>query len=253
MTEQKTFGGLPEDELAYYFSVLQALEGADASSSSPCTEELRGVLDAFRMACTNLPIQPARVAAAREALDSVLSARGDLLSRTAVVHATHLQSRAAQTAPRAAYLAKSCYVQQEMQCVLPGIYIGSYHPAANKEILRKSKITHVCCCIGVQPRFPGDFSYVCLAADDRAGYNVAQHFPETFAFIDDAVSRGGSVLVHCGAGISRAPTILAAYLIQKLGVSANDAVQMIRKVRSCASPNVGFMDQLRDFEASRRK
>ena len=37
------------------------------------------------------------------------------------------------------------------------------------------------------------------------------HLPRACRFIEDAVSRGGRVLVHCVMGVSRSTTVVAAY------------------------------------------
>lgn len=233
---------LPDLELSYYFAVLQALEGATRKDDG-----LVEAMDEYRMACTNLPISFERIASSKEVLVRAMATRADLVEKVEAIVAVHTTSLSA--GPKSSYLTKSCYVQQEMQCVFPGLFVGSYHPAAKKDLLQRHKITHICCCIDVLPRFPEVFSYLCLSADDRAGYDMSQHFSESFSFIDEAVVRGSGVLVHCGAGISRAPTILAAYLVRKLGIGALQAISMIRKVRSCAAPNLGFVQQLKEFEA----
>ncbi|GAB1420625.1 hypothetical protein MASR2M15_07340 [Anaerolineales bacterium] len=50
------------------------------------------------------------------------------------------------------------------------------------------------------------------------------------AFMDKAIENGGKVFVHCGLGVGRAPTMLAAYLIYK-GEEVDEALEKIRKVR----------------------
>ena len=40
-----------------------------------------------------------------------------------------------------------------------------------------------------------------------------EHLAEGVAFIQEEIKRGGSVYIHCGSGIGRAPTMAAAYLI----------------------------------------
>jgi dual specificity MAP kinase phosphatase len=61
------------------------------------------------------------------------------------------------------------------------------------------------------------------------------------------------VLVHCGAGVSRSASLVAAYLIQSGACeSAEDAVSYCRKRRSCVAPNEGFLAALVAFAASQR-
>ena len=50
------------------------------------------------------------------------------------------------------------------------------------------------------------------------------------AFVGDEIERGGKVYIHCGVGVGRAPTMTAAFLMTT-GLSAEEALQQIKKVR----------------------
>lgn len=62
--------------------------------------------------------------------------------------------------------------------------------------------------------------------------------------IDEIKSKGGSVFVHCHAGISRSATVCIAYLMQKKHMSLSDAYKFVQSKRPIISPNLGFMGQL---------
>jgi protein-tyrosine phosphatase len=49
-------------------------------------------------------------------------------------------------------------------------------------------------------------------------------------FIAEEIARGGGVYVHCGAGVGRAPTTAAAYLVST-GLTPDEAWARIRAVR----------------------
>ena len=239
---------LPEDAIEYFF-LSHNLATTAAGDSAPLTS----ALEDYRMAATNLPVNTERLAAARTALDAALKA-AQLLDAVGAKWAGRKEEAASAEKARAAAAGKPAglwnkpvYTNKVMQEVQPGLFVGSYHPAADAAYLKQHGVTHVCCCIDVKARFPSEFQYITLPAADANGYNIAQHFDETYEFIAKALATGG-VLVHCGAGISRAPTIAAAFLIRRLGVTAHVAVAMIRKVRECASPNAGFFSQLQVFE-----
>ena len=86
--------------------------------------------------------------------------------------------------------------------------------------------------------------------DDReeAAATLAASFGPIVSFIEEARQADGTVFVHCGAGISRAPSAAAAYLIWKLRIPAGDAIGLLRRARSCVRPNVGFVGQLKEWE-----
>jgi len=50
------------------------------------------------------------------------------------------------------------------------------------------------------------------------------------AFIQDEIEQGGGVYVHCGAGVGRAPTLAAAYLVST-GLKPDQAWARIRAAR----------------------
>lgn len=239
---------LPADDIDYFFTA-----DTTAREASVKDAQLDSALEAYRMATTNIPIDQDNVTATRANLDAELRRLG-LADKVATAATVQSGSRLAQQqlASKGGYQNKSCYVQTKMHLVLPRLYVGSYHPASDREVLNAAGVTHICCCINVAARFPGEYQFMNLPADDTATYDMAQHFEETFAFIEKALTSGGTVLVHCGAGISRAPTITAAYIIRKLKVSHHSAVQMISSVRPCASPNLGFRKQLEVFSAQQR-
>lgn len=71
-------------------------------------------------------------------------------------------------------------------------------------------------------------------------------------FIDNAIVRDGKVYIHCSAGVGRAPSMAAAYLISK-GFRAEDALGKIRRVRPFIRPTPSQMLALKEFEKSDRQ
>ena len=65
---------------------------------------------------------------------------------------------------------------------------------------------------------------------------------------DDVKARGGRVLVHCHAGVSRSATVCMAYIMKTLGYNLRSAYDYVKSRRSCVSPNLHFMGQLLEFE-----
>ncbi|BDR91416.1 protein-tyrosine phosphatase family protein [Vulcanisaeta souniana] len=48
-------------------------------------------------------------------------------------------------------------------------------------------------------------------------------------WIDRNIMNGKPVLVHCHAGIGRSPTVIAAYLMYRRGLNANDAIEVVSR------------------------
>jgi len=53
-----------------------------------------------------------------------------------------------------------------------------------------------------------------------------------------------TVFVHCVAGISRTPTVVAAYLASRQGASGLDALARVTEAHPRANPNAGFLEAL---------
>lgn len=83
---------------------------------------------------------------------------------------------------------------------------------------------------------------------DSSNQSLLRHFPAAIAFIKDGMSRGGSVLVHCYAGVSRSATCVIAYLMQERDMNFEDAFSFASKQRPVIFPNMGFQRQLTEFE-----
>jgi len=61
------------------------------------------------------------------------------------------------------------------------------------------------------------------------------HLDAACAFIAEHITKG-CVLVHCGAGLSRSVSVVAAYLCRYAGMSLSEAVNYIKDKRQGACP-----------------
>jgi atypical dual specificity phosphatase len=84
----------------------------------------------------------------------------------------------------------------------------------------------------------GRFDILCLPLVDGAGNN-RRVFNRAVFFIDEAVSAGKKILVHCHAGRSRSVCILARYFMMKKGMTKNMAIETIARKRAiCLSQGI---------------
>ena len=65
-------------------------------------------------------------------------------------------------------------------------------------------------------------------------------------FIAEEIARGGGVYIHCGAGVGRAPTMAAAYLVST-GLTPDEAWARIRAVRPFIRIKPGQVAQIERF------
>lgn len=82
---------------------------------------------------------------------------------------------------------------------------------------------------------------------DHPTTNISRYFQQAADFIQNALTCGGRVYVHCLMGMSRSSTCVIAYLMLKRGMSAVEAIRTIKAKRNIR-PNEGFLQQLADLD-----
>ncbi len=133
--------------------------------------------------------------------------------------------------------------------VTPQLYVGPQYRRRGKRLLERSGIT-----AGVNLRVEYDDAahglalprYLHLPTVDDAAPSIA-HLNQGVEFIRSVVAEGGKVYIHCGAGVGRAPSLAAAYLVAE-GRSLEEALAMIRAVRPFITITPPQMEQLKNFE-----
>ncbi|XP_014234050.1 dual specificity protein phosphatase 15-like [Trichogramma pretiosum] len=138
-----------------------------------------------------------------------------------------------------------------MNKVLPGLYVGNYRDSKDAAQLERFEITHILAIHDAARRLHSDKHYLCIMAADTPDQNLSQYFSICNDFIHSARLRGGNVLIHCLAGMSRSVTVAVAYIMSITDLTWKDALKVVRVGRSVANPNVGFQQQLEDFESTR--
>ncbi|CAL1152091.1 unnamed protein product [Cladocopium goreaui] len=218
--------GIDAKALRAFFLAQDTLEGSSIKGQQ--REEVQIALDHLRQAATNAAIPEETNGALQAALKALSSAGLQVCT-------SH---------PR----------QDVCHQVLPALLLGGW-AALGKDCgeLRKRHVTHVVSIISADqrrlPEFIRGHLHIHSFDSEDAAQKLGERFPEICRFIDAARNEPrGVVYVHCGAGISRAPTATASYVMWKFGVPAAVAIRLIRAARPCIRPNVGFARELRQWE-----
>jgi len=134
-----------------------------------------------------------------------------------------------------------------MNKILPGLYVGNFRDAKDVKQLKENNITHIVSIHDNAKKILEDKDYLCIIASDTPQQELSQFFPQVSRYIHKARLDGGSVLVHCLAGVSRSVTVTAAYIMTVTDLGWREALNAIRGARSVANPNYGFQKQLQNF------
>lgn len=90
--------------------------------------------------------------------------------------------------------------------------------------------------------------YVKISIEDSPSANLSQYFDKVADKIDEVRRRGGKVLVHCVAGVSRSASLCIAYLMKHKNMQLRRAYLHVKARRPIIRPNPGFFRQLVEFE-----
>jgi hypothetical protein len=132
--------------------------------------------------------------------------------------------------------------------IVPGLHLGGQHRQHGWPRLRARGVTAVVnlrvewddLALGLAPE-----RYLYLPTVDDAAPSLG-HLRQGAEFIAEELERGGGVYVHCGSGIGRAATMVAAYLVST-GRSPEEAWAEIRRVRPFIRPSAVQIEQLEAF------
>lgn len=97
-------------------------------------------------------------------------------------------------------------------------------------------------------KYAGNRNWLHIDVDDDS-VNITQHFQHVIDHVEAARKRGDCVLIHCMGGVSRSPTLMAAYLMWKHQWSAQTSLDYIYTRRTVIRPNDEFVKQLHAYES----
>ena len=143
--------------------------------------------------------------------------------------------------------------------VIPGLWLGNRHAAADAKFAAEKKIRAVYNCskdipfldaIPRQYRVPVD--------DSRQEPDIGNLEKWSFEIVYKishemrrAHEEGSAVLVHCAAGMQRSAASVAMYLIATRNMTADEAMRFIRSKREIAFiPEANFEKSIRGFETT---
>jgi protein tyrosine phosphatase len=137
---------------------------------------------------------------------------------------------------------------EEPSQILPNLFLGSQESARKfpAQVLVSALTAEEYQRYKVNP--PPTVEWHRFILDDDDTEPIGCMFESVHAILHSALLRGKRVLVHCAAGVSRSPTLVAAFLMLEKSWSRKQAIEWITRRRLFICPNDGFMQQLKDLE-----
>ncbi|KAH8877785.1 Dual specificity protein phosphatase 19 [Schistosoma japonicum] len=125
------------------------------------------------------------------------------------------------------------------------ILFGSLDVAQDLNLLKANNVTHVINLISnIAPNyFPQFFQYLSLLVYDDLSFQLHDTLYQCCDFLNIVREKEGCCFIHCNAGLSRAPSIVIAYLIIVYNYSYEEAYNLVNSTRNVCI-NVNFRSQL---------
>lgn len=143
--------------------------------------------------------------------------------------------------------------------IVRGLWIGSEGDSSNDAFFAKRTIRLVVNATANIPFTAGawpDVQTIRVPVNDDPDENetMLRHLPVVVLAIEDVLSHGHGVLVHCRAGMQRSAAVVAGYLMWKRGLTADQAFEFINaKKPETFWPRATFERALRAWEEALRR
>lgn len=127
--------------------------------------------------------------------------------------------------------------ENDMDEIIPGIWLGNYCAAYNKEELDSHNIKYI---INITDTIECPFDdkyYLYIPIRDKYSCNIAtkhfiiKNYLRSFKFIESALSNNCSVLVHCKKGHHRSANLILFYLVYRYNIGYLKALVYIKSIR----------------------
>lgn len=90
--------------------------------------------------------------------------------------------------------------------------------------------------------------YLRIPVYDSVNDSISKYFLKAIDFIEQNITSGGAVLVHCREGKSRSASVCAAYLMKSKRLKLTEALEYISENAWTPSINLTFLKELMQFE-----
>ena len=154
-------------------------------------------------------------------------------------------------------------IDNDITEIAPHLFLSNWFTSNNSNVLYKNNIKAVITIETLEK--PSDIllyqqmngiESMYITLPDSPSANIYQYLDNTYDFIENKISKGENVLVHCYAGISRSATIVLNYLLRSFYQNRNNknftnpqeilqsVLNFVRQRRPIVNPNQGFLNQL---------
>lgn len=153
--------------------------------------------------------------------------------------------------------------------ITPFLWLSGWNMACDAKFLSTNKIRGILCfgdseknskpayVMKMYSDLKINYEYIQLV--DNLSEDISKHFDAIWNFLSTYQAMQAPALIHCPAGISRAPAALLYYMVRRAYDRAEKPKQdctdtlhkMLQERRSCIDVNPDFLNQIRKYECTR--
>ena len=141
--------------------------------------------------------------------------------------------------------------------ICPGVWVSGKQPASKLEILKQHNIRVVITMYEEKEmqkyESEGIQYYAFPIRDNGQEGSIAEKLRLVPQLIRDKLAQQGPVLVHCKEGISRAPTMIVAYMMLSSKKSLEECYKSLKSTYPKADISIPFFSQLEELDSLIRK
>ena len=132
-----------------------------------------------------------------------------------------------------------------MDYICDNIYLGGSDVARNESFLLENDIKAVVNCANGYNSEYNQIRFLELNLIDSSEQNLFPKLYVGYAFIKENSKH--NILIHCIQGKSRSVSLVVFYLMKEKGWDYETCIKFIEEKRPLAGPNIGFVNQLKEY------
>ena len=132
-----------------------------------------------------------------------------------------------------------------MDYICDNIFLGDNIAASNETYLKENNIGAVVNCAKDLISNYIEIKFLELYLYDLSIEIIIPKFEVAYKFIKEYSDN--NILIHCLQGKSRSVSLVVFYLMKEKGWDYDTCIKFIKEKRPVISPNIGFVEQLKDY------
>ena len=136
--------------------------------------------------------------------------------------------------------------EKKIYQITSNLFMSGYYSACDINLLNANGINHVVNLTAHKNKnlHEDKIGYSSFSLADNSNFDLTSVLEEILSEIAKLLAKGKKILIHCKMGISRAPSIILAFMIRIQGMTYKEAFSKLQNINPKISPNFGFLLQL---------